>query len=101
VRACEEAHPKRRLAGRRSQRQWHGGWCRASRRQKDAAEDEAVVLVEDLSGEEAEADSAGPVKSGWYRRGKYCRQTDGGQGGGGQGWRDGGEYGVTGGSERK
>jgi hypothetical protein len=50
--------------------------------QEDAAEDEAAVLEEDLSDEEA--DSAGPVK-GWYRRGRYWQRTDGG---GGQGRRD-------------
>jgi hypothetical protein len=47
-----------------------GGWrWRTGRRQEDAAADEAVVLEEDLSDEEA--DSAGPVK--WT------------EGGGGQG----------------
>jgi hypothetical protein len=44
--------------------------------QENAAEDEAVVLEEDLSDEKA--DSAGPVKCGWYRRGKYWQRTEGG-----------------------
>jgi hypothetical protein len=47
------------MAGRRQQRQWHGGWL-VEDEQEDAAEDEAVVLEEDLSDEEA--NSAGPVK---------------------------------------
>jgi hypothetical protein len=48
-------------------------------RQQDAAEDEAVVLEEDLGDEEA--DSAGPVK--WtVPAGRYWQRTEGG---GGQG----------------
>jgi hypothetical protein len=46
--------------------------------QEDTAADEAVVLEEDLSDEEA--DSAGPVKWVVPRHGRYWQRTEGGGG---------------------